>query len=140
MATRDHSAGVMGQTQDVREVSHYCKDNTFFILLCMLSKHCFAKKINQYSFLAGQVFAFSGQLHKKNKHPSQSQIDEMNILHFDPGTSPIPMQKDQRLRPFAHFVNPQKRVFNRRRLSFAYLPRASSTRPNPPATLLYHYR
>ena len=43
------------------------------------------------------------------------RLNEHSILGLDPGTAPIVLNH------FDHFVNPQKRVFNRRRLSFASL-------------------
>ena len=45
------------------------------------------------------------------------------MWEFDPGTAPITLQEVKRLKPFEHFVGLQKRVFNRRRLSFASLYR-----------------
>ena len=40
------------------------------------------------------------------------------MWEFDPGTAPITLQEVKRLKPF---VGLKKRVFNRRRLSFASL-------------------
>ena len=42
---------------------------------------------------------------------------------FDPGTAPIALQRSTAAETIQPFRHPLKRVFNRRRLSFASLPR-----------------
>ena len=54
---------------------------------------------------------------------AQLVIDEVNIFADSIlGQSPIGFQEVERLKPFVHIVDPRKRVFNRRGLSFASLP------------------